>query len=82
MVSRSIYYQLIFRIICIVISALLVAYLFFDKHYLSSVIIFLLFIGQAYGLIYYVNQTNRKIAYFFDAIKMRISPYGFLKNSV
>ena len=69
MVSRSIYYQLIFRIICISISALLAAYLFFDKHYLSSVIIFLLFIGQAYGLVYYVNQTNRKIAYFFDAIK-------------
>ncbi|MGC1514822.1 MAG: ATP-binding protein, partial [Maribacter sp.] len=28
-----------------------------------------IFIGQAYGLIYFVNQTNRKIAYFFDAIK-------------
>jgi signal transduction histidine kinase len=51
------------------ISALLAAYLFFHQNYLPCGIIVLLFIGQAYGLIYYVNQTNRKIAYFFDAIK-------------
>ncbi len=69
MVSRSIYYQLIFRIVLMAISALLAAYLFFHQNYLPCGIIVLLFIGQAYGLIYYVNQTNRKIAYFFDAIK-------------
>lgn len=69
MVSKSIYYQLIFRIILIAASALLAAYLLFNHNYLLSGIIALIFIGQAYGLIYYVNQTNRKIAYFFDAIK-------------
>ncbi len=69
MVSKSIYYQLIFRIVLIALSALLAAYLFFNDNYLLSAIIGLVFIGQAYGLIYYVNQTNRKIAYFFDAIK-------------
>jgi nitrogen fixation/metabolism regulation signal transduction histidine kinase len=69
MVSRSIYYQLIFRIIIIAAAALLTAYLFFNQQYLLSGIIGVVFIGQAYGLIYYVNQTNRKIAYFFDAIK-------------
>ena len=69
MVSRSIYYQLIFRIVLMAISALLAAYLFFHQNYLPCGIIVLVFIGQAYGLIYYVNQTNRKIAYFFDAIK-------------
>ena len=69
MVSKSIYYQLIFRIVLIALSALLAAYLFFNDNYLLCSIIGTVFIAQAYGLIYYVNQTNRKIAYFFDAIK-------------
>ncbi|APQ16992.1 sensor histidine kinase [Maribacter hydrothermalis] len=69
MVSKSIYYQLVFRIILIAICALLTAFLFFKEHYLLSVILSIVFIGQTYGLIHYVNQTNRKIAYFFDAIK-------------
>ena len=69
MVSKSIYYQLILRVIFMAVSALLAAYLFFNQNYLMSGIIGLVFIGQAYSLVYYVNQTNRKIAYFFDAIK-------------
>ncbi|MFX0556410.1 sensor histidine kinase [Maribacter sp. CXY002] len=69
MVSKSIYYQLIFRIIFIVVSALLVAYLYFNQNYLLFGVVCIIFIGQTYGLVYYVNQTNRKIAYFFDAIK-------------
>lgn len=69
MVSKNIYYQLILRIIGIAVSALLAAYLFFNQNYLLGSMVGFFFIGQAYGLIYYVNQTNRKIAYFFDAIK-------------
>ena len=69
MVSKNIYYQLILRIIFIALSALLAAYLFFEQNYLLSGVIGLVFIGQAYGLLHYVNQTNRKIAYFFYAIK-------------
>jgi PAS domain-containing protein len=69
MVSKSIYYQLILRVIFLAVSALLTAYLLFNQNYLMSGIIGLVFIGQAYSLVFYVNQTNRKIAYFFDAIK-------------
>lgn len=69
MVSKSIYYQLIFRIVLIAASAFLLAFLFFKEHYLICSLLFLVFIWQAYSLIHYVNQTNRKIAYFFDAIK-------------
>ena len=69
MVSKSIYYQLVFRIILIAVCALLTAFLFAKEHYLLAIILTLVFIGQTYGLIHYVNQTNRKIAYFFDAIK-------------
>lgn len=69
MVSKSIYYQLVFRIIFIAASAFLLAFLFFKEHYLIFGIFCALFIWQSYSLIRYVNQTNRKIAYFFDAIK-------------
>ncbi|TLP82658.1 sensor histidine kinase [Maribacter sp. ACAM166] len=69
MVSKSIYYQLIFRIILIAASAFLLAFLFFRAHYLICSLLCMVFIWQAYSLIRYVNQTNRKIAYFFDAIK-------------
>ena len=69
MVSKSIYYQLVFRIILIAVCALLTAFLFAKEHYLLGGILSIVFIGQTYALIHYVNQTNRKIAYFFDAIK-------------
>ena len=69
MVSKSIYYQLVFRIVLIAICALCTAFLFSKEQYLLGVILTVVFIGLVYALIHYVNQTNRKIAYFFDAIK-------------
>ncbi|SNR55722.1 Histidine kinase-, DNA gyrase B-, and HSP90-like ATPase [Maribacter sedimenticola] len=69
MVSKSIYYQLVLRIVLIAACALLIAFLSFKEHYLLSILFGFVFIAQAYGLVHYVNQTNRKIAYFFDAIK-------------
>jgi two-component system nitrogen regulation sensor histidine kinase NtrY len=69
MVSKNIYYQLIFRIVLIAVCALLVAFLFFKEHYILCGIFSLVFFGLSYSLVFYVNQTNRKIAYFFDAIK-------------
>lgn len=69
MVSKNIYYQLIFRIVLIAICALLLAFLFFKEHYILCGIFSLVFFGLSYSLVFYVNQTNRKIAYFFDAIK-------------
>lgn len=69
MVSRNIYLQLLFRIILITVSAVGFAFLCFEKHYIGAFIILALLVGQTAYLIRYVNHTNRKIAYFFDAIK-------------
>ena len=69
MVSRHIYLQLILRILLISVSAMAVGFFFFGSQYiLAGLALLLLFFLTAY-LIHYVNQTNRKIAYFFDAIK-------------
>lgn len=69
MVSRNIYLQLIFRILLISVSALAVGFLYFKERYILACFVLAFLISMTYSLIYYVNQTNRKIAYFFDAIK-------------
>lgn len=69
MVSRHIYLQLIFRIVMLAFTALGLAFFFFDGRFAWAAFLLLLMILQAVSLIHYVNQTNRKIAYFFDAIK-------------
>ena len=61
--------QLVVRICLLCITALLVAFLFFTDNIILSVLILLLLIAQTVSLINYTNHTNRKIAYFFDAIK-------------
>lgn len=69
MVSRNIYLQLVFRIVLIVLTVVIATYLYFQENYVGCGIGILILIGQTTALINYVNQTNRKIAYFFDAIK-------------
>lgn len=69
MASRNFYFQMIFRVVLICVTALLMAFSFTREWY-SFGVIFLLLIGlQTSFLIRYVNKTNRQIAYFFDAIK-------------
>jgi nitrogen fixation/metabolism regulation signal transduction histidine kinase len=69
MVSRNIYLQVVLRIILITLSAVAAAYFFFAKQYIATTITTIILVAQTSSLIYFVNQTNRKIAYFFDAIK-------------
>lgn len=69
MVSRNIYFQTVMRIVFITFTALLSAYFFFGGQYIAFAISLIILIALTIYLISYVNQTNRKIAYFFDAIK-------------
>lgn len=69
MVSRHIYLQLLFRIVMISLTALGSGYFFFGGQYMLAGLALILLFFQTVFLIRYVNQTNRKIAYFFDAIK-------------
>ena len=69
MVSRNIYLQLILRIIFITSTAIAMAFFFLNTEYIASIFFLFLLIIQTVLVIKYINQTNRKIAYFFDAIK-------------
>ena len=69
MVSRNIYLQLILRIIFITSTAIAMAFFFLNTEYIAALFFLFLLIIQTVLVIKYINQTNRKIAYFFDAIK-------------
>ncbi len=69
MVSRNIYLQLILRIIFITSTAIAMAFFFINTEYIASLFFLLFLVIQTVLVIQYINQTNRKIAYFFDAIK-------------
>lgn len=69
MVSRNIYLQLVFRIVFVAVTVVISTYFFFKGQYIIGAMGVLILVAQIVSLINYVNQTNRKIAYFFDAIK-------------
>ncbi|PCJ98763.1 MAG: histidine kinase [Flavobacteriaceae bacterium] len=69
MVSRHIYVQLVLRILLITLAAMGMSYFFFKGQYIFASFFLILLTMQTAYLIRYVNHTNRKIAYFFDAIK-------------
>lgn len=69
MVSKNIYFELVLRIVCIAFTAVGMAFFYFDAQYIFASILLIILIMQTTYLIKYTNHTNRKIAYFFDAIK-------------
>lgn len=69
MVSKHIYVQLVLRIIAITITALVLVFFFFEDQYLLTLLMSVFLVLQTVFLIRYMNYTNRKIAYFFDAIR-------------
>ncbi|WP_281541448.1 sensor histidine kinase [Maribacter aestuarii] len=58
-----------FRIIFVAVTVVISTYFFFKGQYIIGSMGVFILVGQIVALINYVNQTNRKIAYFFDAIK-------------
>ncbi len=69
MASRDFYVQLIFRVTLIALTAIGMAFAFVENLYLAFILAICLFLLQVYLLITYINSTNRKIAYFFNAIR-------------
>ena len=69
MASRNFYIQLIIRVLLITATAVLMAFSITNIWYLLLSVSVIALISQVYDLIRFINSTNRKIAYFFDAIK-------------
>ncbi len=70
MISRNLYFNLLTRIIIIVVLSLLLGYLVFqERSFRFSIICSIIILVSTINLIYYLNSTNRKIRFFFDSIK-------------
>ena len=69
MISKNLYFQLVVRVLLLVILALATAFFYFKLWYFLSLASLLFLLLQAAFLIRYMNHTNRKIAYFFESVK-------------
>lgn len=81
MISRNLYFQIVFRVILIVIPALVAGWLIASDH--SPLLIFLclfLVIVLAINLVNYLNSTNRKISYFLESVQNEDSTLSFPTN--
>ena len=69
MASKNFYIRLILQILVITATSLLLAFSVVKSWYVSLFFTTLFLVVQVFSLITFINSTNRKIAYFFDAIK-------------
>jgi nitrogen fixation/metabolism regulation signal transduction histidine kinase len=82
MISKNLYVQLLIRVLILVSLALLIGWLIFQKEmFILSFVLVVAFIFQTANLIWYLNATNRRIFYFFDAIQNEDSTLSFPENT-
>jgi PAS domain S-box-containing protein len=78
MFSKNLYYNIIVRVVFIVILSALLGYLAVIDHSLRlSVICFLTLALLTFNLINYLNSTNKKIRFFFDSVRNEDSNLSF-----
>ena len=78
MVSKSLYISIVFRVSLLAVTALVIGWTFFGAGaYFVGIFLILIFTIQCSELIYSLNRTNSKIAFFFDAIRNDDSTLNF-----
>jgi len=81
MVSRNLYFQIVFRVLLIVIPALVAGWLIASDHSpLLILMCFSLVLAVAINLVNYLNSTNRKISYFLESVQNEDSTLSFPTN--
>ena len=68
MISKTFYIRLITRVALLSLFALGTALAFFKESYMIAGLGFIFFLMQVSFLIKYLNQNNKKIAYFFNSV--------------
>jgi two-component system, NtrC family, nitrogen regulation sensor histidine kinase NtrY len=70
MISRNLYFNIIVRVLVLMLLSLLLSYFALVNPSLRlSIIIIVLLLIATYNLIFYLNATNRKIRFFFDSVR-------------
>lgn len=82
MVSRKYYLRIILRVLFLAANALAIGWLLFGGQVqFIGFFLLLIFFIQVSEIIYFLNRTNRQIAFFFDAIRNDDSTLNFPKKT-
>lgn len=82
MASKNLYRNIIVRCCFLAVTALMMGWLFFDRYsMILGIFLVLIFVVQVTELIAFLNRTNQKIAFFFDAIQNDDSTLRFPENT-
>lgn len=83
MVYKKFRYQIILRVLLLVITMLLIYFTSSETAYaISSIILALLFIAQVVSLIRFTEQTNKKLTKFFESIRHADFTSSFTDNEL
>lgn len=78
MLSNKLYFNILKRVVLIILLSLLLGFLIFNEHSVRlSVFCSLLILISTVNLITYLNRTNRNIRFFFDSVKNDDSNLSF-----
>ena len=78
MFSKSLYFNIILRVLLIVmLSDILGYFIVIDRSLRFSIICFLTIVFLTTNLISYLNSTNKKIRFFFDSVRNDDSNLSF-----
>ncbi len=69
MASKHLYYKIVVGVLIITLTAFGLAYFSINKHLDYGIYMGIILCFQVAGLIKFLNRTNRKIAFFFDAVE-------------
>lgn len=82
MISKNLYLQIVFRILFLLLACLCLGWTLFEKKaYILSLLPALVVLFSTLNLIFFLNKINRRIYYFFDAIKNEDSTLSFPKDT-
>jgi nitrogen fixation/metabolism regulation signal transduction histidine kinase len=81
MIGRNLYFQIIFRVVLIVVLSLTSGWMLASGQSAALIFMcFLLIVLLVFNLISYLNSTNRKISYFLESVQNEDSMLSFPTN--
>ncbi|MFA5328485.1 MAG: ATP-binding protein [Prolixibacteraceae bacterium] len=81
MISRNLYFQIVIRVLAIVVIALVAGFIYAEKSSVGLTVTCLLVeLPLVFNLISYLNTTNRRISYFLESVQNNDSTLLFPEN--
>jgi PAS domain S-box-containing protein len=81
MIGRNLYFQIVFRVVLLVLPSLAAGYLIASNQSVALILLcFLVAAIMIINLVSYLNSTNRKIGYFLESVQNEDSMLSFPTN--